>query len=123
MLLNLIAQKFFKTFKRYRGSRTKRKVIGRTFIDVFDAEAIKLKDINFLAQGTIYPDVIESSGSESNEARVIKSHHNVGGLPEEMKLDLVEPLRDLFKDEVRRMGVELGIPKEMLERHPFPSQA
>ncbi len=98
----------------------KRKIIGRTFIDVFDTEAIKLKDIKFLAQGTIYPDVIESSGSESNEARVIKSHHNVGGLPEEMELDLVEPLRDLFKDEVRRMGLELGIPKEMLERHPFP---
>ena len=98
----------------------KRKVIGRTFIDIFDAEAIKLKDIKFLAQGTIYPDVIESSGSESKEARVIKSHHNVGGLPEEMKLDLVEPLRDLFKDEVRRMGLELGIPKKMIERHPFP---
>ena len=88
--------------------------------NVFDAEAIKLKEVKFLAQGTIYPDVIESSGSESNEARVIKSHHNVGGLPEEMKLDLVEPLRDLFKDEVRNMGIELGIPKEMIERHPFP---
>ncbi|GIR74630.1 MAG: hypothetical protein CM15mP76_13570 [Prochlorococcus sp.] len=74
----------------------KRKVIGRTFIDIFDSEAIKLKKIKFFAQGTIYPDVIESSGSESNEARVIKSHHNVGGLPDEMKLDLVEPLRDLF---------------------------
>ena len=98
----------------------KRKIIGRTFIDIFDAEAIKLKDIKFLAQGTIYPDVIESSGSESKEARVIKSHHNVGGLPEEMKLDLVEPLRDLFKDEVRKMGIQLGIPKEMIERHPFP---
>ena len=95
-------------------------MIGRTFIDVFDAEAIKLKDIKFLAQGTIYPDVIESSGSESNEARVIKSHHNVGGLPDEMEFDLVEPLRDLFKDEVRKMGIKLGIPKEMLERHPFP---
>ncbi len=98
----------------------KRKIIGRTFIDIFDAEAIKLKDIKFLAQGTIYPDVIESSVSESKEARVIKSHHNVGGLPEEMKLDLVEPLRDLFKDEVRKMGLQLGIPKEMIERHPFP---
>ena len=98
----------------------KRKIIGRTFIDIFDAEAIKLKDIKFLAQGTIYPDVIESSGSESKEARVIKSHHNVGGLPEEMKLDLVEPLRDLFKDEDRKMGIQLGIPKEMIERHPFP---
>ncbi len=98
----------------------KEKIIGRTFIDVFDAEATKLKDIHYLAQGTIYPDVIESSGSESKEARVIKSHHNVGGLPEEMKMELVEPLRDLFKDEVRRMGVELGLASEMLNRHPFP---
>ena len=73
-----------------------------------------------MAQGTIYPDVIESSGSESKEARVIKSHHNVGGLPEEMQMDLVEPLRDLFKDEVRKMGVELGLAPEMLYRHPFP---
>ena len=124
MNLNVIksdsAEIFLRHLKDIEDPEQKRKVIGRTFIDVFDAEAIKLKDINFLAQGTIYPDVIESSGSESSEARVIKSHHNVGGLPEEMKLDLVEPLRDLFKDEVRRMGVELGIPKEMLERHPFP---
>tara|TARA_B100000945_G_scaffold58559_2_gene43471 strand:+ start:2235 stop:3800 length:1566 start_codon:yes stop_codon:yes gene_type:complete len=111
---------FLRHLKNVEDPEQKRKIIGRTFIDIFDAEAIKLKDIKFLAQGTIYPDVIESSGSESNEARVIKSHHNVGGLPEEMKLDLVEPLRDLFKDEVRRMGNELGIPKEMLERHPFP---
>ena len=98
----------------------KRKIIGRTFIDVFDAEAIKIKDVDFLAQGTIYPDIIESSGSESKEARVIKSHHNVGGLPEEMQMDLVEPLRDLFKDEVRKMGVKLGLAPEMLYRHPFP---
>ena len=111
---------FLRHLKDVEDPEQKRKIIGRTFIDIFDAEAIKLKDIKFLAQGTIYPDVIESSGSESNEARVIKSHHNVGGLPDEMKLDLVEPLRDLFKDEVRRMGAELGIPKEMLERHPFP---
>tara|TARA_Y100000996_G_scaffold272890_1_gene214846 strand:- start:105 stop:1670 length:1566 start_codon:yes stop_codon:yes gene_type:complete len=111
---------FLRHLKNVEDPEQKRKIIGRTFIDIFDSEAIKLKDIKFLAQGTIYPDVIESSGSESNEARVIKSHHNVGGLPEEMKLDLVEPLRDLFKDEVRRMGNELGIPKEMLERHPFP---
>ena len=111
---------FLRHLKNIEDPEQKRKVIGRTFIDIFDAEAIKLKDINFLAQGTIYPDVIESSGSESKEARVIKSHHNVGGLPEEMKLDLVEPLRDLFKDEVRRMGAELGIPVDMLERHPFP---
>ena len=111
---------FLRHLKNIDDPEQKRKVIGRTFIDVFDAEAIKLKDVKFLAQGTIYPDVIESSGSESKEARVIKSHHNVGGLPEEMELDLVEPLKDLFKDEVRRMGIELGIPKEMLERHPFP---
>ena len=111
---------FLRHLKNVEDPEQKRKIIGRTFIDIFDSEAIKLKDIKFLAQGTIYPDVIESSGSESNEARVIKSHHNVGGLPEEMKLDLVEPLRDLFKDEVRRMGIELGIPNEMLDRHPFP---
>ena len=111
---------FLRHLKNIDDPEQKRKVIGRTFIDIFDTEAIKLKDIKFLAQGTIYPDVIESSGSESKEARVIKSHHNVGGLPDEMKLDLVEPLRDLFKDEVRKMGLELGIPKKMIERHPFP---
>ena len=93
MDLNLIkvdAQDILKTFKGHRGSRTEKKDYGRTFIDVFDAEAAKLENIEFLAQGTIYPDVIESSESESKEARVIKSHHNVGGLPEEMKLKLVE---------------------------------
>ena len=111
---------FLRHLKNVDDPEQKRKIIGRTFIDVFDAEAIKLKDIKYLAQGTIYPDVIESSGSESKEARVIKSHHNVGGLPEEMKLELIEPLRDLFKDEVRKMGIELGISKEMIERHPFP---
>ena len=111
---------FLRHLKNIEDPEQKRKIIGRTFIDVFDAEAIKLKDIKFLAQGTIYPDVIESSGSESKEARTIKSHHNVGGLPDEMKLDLVEPLRDLFKDEVRNMGKELGLPQEMLDRHPFP---
>ena len=111
---------FLRHLKDVKDPEQKRKIIGRTFIDVFDAEATKLKDVHFLAQGTIYPDVIESSGSESKEARVIKSHHNVGGLPEEMKMELVEPLRDLFKDEVRRMGVELGLSSEMLNRHPFP---
>jgi GMP synthase (glutamine-hydrolysing) len=111
---------FLRHLKGVADPEQKRKIIGRTFIDVFDAEATKLKDVHFLAQGTIYPDVIESSGSESKEARVIKSHHNVGGLPEEMKMELVEPLRDLFKDEVRRMGVELGLSPEMLNRHPFP---
>ncbi len=124
MDLNLIKSDSADTFLRHLENiddpEQKRKIIGRTFIDIFDSEAIKLKDVKFLAQGTIYPDVIESSVSESKEARVIKSHHNVGGLPEEMKLDLVEPLRDLFKDEVRKMGIELGIPSEMIERHPFP---
>jgi len=112
---------FYRHLKGVSDPEQKRKVIGRTFIDIFDNEASKLKDeINFLAQGTIYPDVIESSESESKEARVIKSHHNVGGLPDDMKMELVEPLRDLFKDEVRRMGSELGLPLEMLNRHPFP---
>ena len=111
---------FLRHLKGIHDPEQKRKIIGRTFIDVFDTEATKLKDIHFLAQGTIYPDVIESSGSESKEARVIKSHHNVGGLPDEMKMELVEPLRDLFKDEVRKMGVKLGLAPEILNRHPFP---
>jgi GMP synthase (glutamine-hydrolysing) len=98
----------------------KRKIIGRTFIDVFDAEASKLSNIKFLAQGTIYPDVIESAGAKTGKAHVIKSHHNVGGLPEEMNLSLVEPLRELFKDEVRKIGLELGLPHDMVYRHPFP---
>ncbi|MGE7991843.1 glutamine-hydrolyzing GMP synthase [Pseudomonas sp. NPDC089554] len=98
----------------------KRKIIGRTFIDVFDAEASKLENIQFLAQGTIYPDVIESAGAKSGKAHVIKTHHNVGGLPEEMNLKLVEPLRELFKDEVRKIGLELGLPYDMVYRHPFP---
>lgn len=98
----------------------KRKVIGNTFIEVFDQEATKLKDVNWLAQGTIYPDVIESAGSKTGKAHVIKSHHNVGGLPEDMKMKLVEPLRELFKDEVRKIGLELGLPYDMVYRHPFP---
>jgi GMP synthase (glutamine-hydrolysing) len=98
----------------------KRKIIGNLFIDIFEEEANKLKDVNFLAQGTIYPDVIESAGAKSGKAHVIKSHHNVGGLPDYMKLQLVEPLRELFKDEVRRIGVELGLPYDMVYRHPFP---
>jgi GMP synthase (glutamine-hydrolysing) len=96
----------------------KRKIIGRVFIEIFEEEAGKLKTANWLAQGTIYPDVIESAGSKN--AHLIKSHHNVGGLPEDMKLELVEPLRELFKDEVRKIGVELGLPSEMVYRHPFP---
>ena len=98
----------------------KRKVIGNLFIEVFEEESKKLRDIKWLAQGTIYPDVIESAGSTTGKARVIKSHHNVGGLPAYMKLKLIEPLRELFKDEVRRIGVELGLPPEMIYRHPFP---
>lgn len=98
----------------------KRKVIGKTFIDVFDAEATRLGNVKWLAQGTIYPDVIESAASKHGVAHVIKSHHNVGGLPEKMKMGLVEPLRELFKDEVRRIGVELGLPHDMVYRHPFP---
>lgn len=98
----------------------KRKIIGRTFIDVFDEEASRIEGVEWLAQGTIYPDVIESAGSKTGKAQVIKSHHNVGGLPETMKLKLIEPLRELFKDEVRRLGVELGLPHDMLYRHPFP---
>ncbi|WP_286875442.1 glutamine-hydrolyzing GMP synthase, partial [Marinimicrobium sp. UBA4509] len=98
----------------------KRKIIGNTFIDVFDDEATKLKDVNWLAQGTIYPDVIESAAAKTGKAHVIKSHHNVGGLPETMKMQLVEPLRELFKDEVRKIGLELGLPYDMVYRHPFP---
>jgi len=96
----------------------KRKIIGGVFIDIFEEEAGRLTTANWLAQGTIYPDVIESAGSKN--AHLIKSHHNVGGLPEDMKLKLVEPLRELFKDEVRKIGVELGLPSEMVYRHPFP---
>jgi GMP synthase (glutamine-hydrolysing) len=98
----------------------KRKIIGRTFVEVFDEEAQKISGVHFLAQGTIYPDVIESAGARTGKAHVIKSHHNVGGLPEDMQLQLVEPLRELFKDEVRRLGVELGLPRDMVYRHPFP---
>jgi len=98
----------------------KRKIIGNTFIDVFDEEATKITDVKWLAQGTIYPDVIESAGAKTGKAHVIKSHHNVGGLPDDMALELVEPLRELFKDEVRRLGLELGWPRDMVFRHPFP---
>ncbi len=98
----------------------KRKIIGSTFIDVFDAEAHKITDAKFLAQGTLYPDVIESVSFAGGPSATIKSHHNVGGLPERMKLELVEPLRELFKDEVRALGRELGLPETFVERHPFP---
>ncbi|WP_289282004.1 glutamine-hydrolyzing GMP synthase, partial [Methylophaga sp. UBA5088] len=98
----------------------KRKIIGRVFVEVFDEESAKLKNVKWLAQGTIYPDVIESAAAKTGKAHVIKTHHNVGGLPEHMKLQLVEPLRELFKDEVRKLGVELGLPSDMVYRHPFP---
>ncbi|TNC79739.1 MAG: GMP synthase (glutamine-hydrolyzing) [Oleiphilus sp.] len=98
----------------------KRKIIGNTFIEVFDEEAGKIDNVQWLAQGTIYPDVIESAASKTGKAHVIKSHHNVGGLPDDMKLKLVEPLRELFKDEVRKIGLELGLPYDMVYRHPFP---
>ncbi len=98
----------------------KRKIIGRLFVEIFEAEASRHPDARWLAQGTIYPDVIESAGAKSGTAHVIKSHHNVGGLPERMSLKLLEPLRELFKDEVREIGLELGLPSEMIFRHPFP---
>jgi len=98
----------------------KRKIIGREFIEVFQSESGKVKNAKWLAQGTIYPDVIESAGKGKKGAHTIKSHHNVGGLPDDMHLKLLEPLRELFKDEVRQLGVELGLPKEMVYRHPFP---
>lgn len=98
----------------------KRKIIGREFIEVFSEEARKLDGVKFLAQGTIYPDVIESAKTKNGKAHVIKSHHNVGGLPDDLHFELVEPLRDLFKDEVRKLGTTLGLPHEMIYRHPFP---
>jgi GMP synthase (glutamine-hydrolysing) len=98
----------------------KRKIIGREFVEVFQAEAKKLNKAKWLAQGTIYPDVVESGGTKTKKAVTIKSHHNVGGLPETLGLKLLEPLRELFKDEVRELGVALGLPPEMVDRHPFP---
>jgi len=112
--------KFLAALKGVSDPEEKRKIIGRLFVEVFDAEAEKIKDVRWLAQGTIYPDVIESAGAKTGKAHLIKSHHNVGGLPERMNLKLLEPLRDLFKDEVRRIGTELGLPKELVQRHPFP---
>ncbi|MBF0622980.1 MAG: glutamine-hydrolyzing GMP synthase [Magnetococcales bacterium] len=112
--------RFMNALKGEADPEKKRKIIGHTFIDVFDEAATEIENVKWLAQGTIYPDVIESAGAKTNVATNIKSHHNVGGLPEEMDLDLLEPLRELFKDEVRQVGLELGIPHKMLFRHPFP---
>jgi GMP synthase (glutamine-hydrolysing) len=113
-------ERFLAALKGETDPERKRKIIGRLFVEVFEEEAAKLQGIRWLAQGTIYPDVIESAGSRTGKAHVIKSHHNVGGLPEKMNLKLCEPLRELFKDEVRKLGVELGLPREMVYRHPFP---
>ena len=114
------ADRYFAALAGVADPEAKRKVIGRLFIEIFDEESAKLQNIRWLAQGTIYPDVIESAGSKTGKAHVIKSHHNVGGLPDGMRFELIEPLRELFKDEVRRIGVELGLPREMVYRHPFP---
>jgi GMP synthase (glutamine-hydrolysing) len=111
---------FLEALKGESDPENKRKIIGNKFIEIFEHEAAKLENAKWLAQGTIYPDVIESAGNKIGKAKVIKSHHNVGGLPEDMKLNLVEPLRELFKDEVRKLGVELGLPPKMIYRHPFP---
>ncbi|NND44221.1 MAG: glutamine-hydrolyzing GMP synthase [Xanthomonadales bacterium] len=113
-------ERFLEGLRGEADPEAKRKIIGGLFIDIFEEQARECGDVEFLAQGTIYPDVIESAGARTGKAHVIKSHHNVGGLPEKMNLQLVEPLRELFKDEVRRIGVELGLPVEMVQRHPFP---
>ncbi|MDH3514980.1 MAG: glutamine-hydrolyzing GMP synthase, partial [Gammaproteobacteria bacterium] len=112
--------RFLDALKGVEDPEEKRKHIGRLFIEIFEEQATQLKGIRWLAQGTIYPDVIESAGASTKKAHVIKSHHNVGGLPDRMNLELVEPLRELFKDEVRKIGVELGLPADMVYRHPFP---
>jgi GMP synthase (glutamine-hydrolysing) len=113
-------RRFLEALRGQSDPEAKRKIVGGLFVEVFEQQARKLRDTHFLAQGTIYPDVIESAGARTGKAQVIKSHHNVGGLPANLKLQLVEPLRELFKDEVRRIGIELGLPHDMVYRHPFP---
>uniref|UniRef100_A0A7C4QPX7 GMP synthase [glutamine-hydrolyzing] n=1 Tax=Schlesneria paludicola TaxID=360056 RepID=A0A7C4QPX7_9PLAN len=113
-------ERFLQELRGVTDPQQKRKIIGRVFIEVFRKEAQSIPDARFLAQGTLYPDVIESGGSADGPAATIKHHHNVGGLPAELGFELIEPLRDLFKDEVRRMGAELGLPDELIWRHPFP---
>ena len=115
-----VEERFLKALDGVDDPERKRKIIGNLFVEIFEEEANKLSNAKWLAQGTIYPDVIESAGAKTGKAHLIKSHHNVGGLPDDMKLELVEPLRELFKDEVRKIGVELGLPSEMVYRHPFP---
>ena len=114
------SEEFLSALKNISDPEQKRKIIGKLFVDVFQREAKKLAGAKWLAQGTIYPDVIESAGAKTKKAMTIKSHHNVGGLPESLHLKLLEPLRELFKDEVRELGVVLGLPREMVYRHPFP---
>jgi len=113
-------QRFYSALLGVSDPEHKRKIIGNLFVDIFEEESKKIQDANWLAQGTIYPDVIESAGAKTGKAHNIKSHHNVGGLPDYMKLKLLEPLRELFKDEVRAIGEELGLPHQMVWRHPFP---
>jgi GMP synthase (glutamine-hydrolysing) len=112
--------RFLGELKGVADPEQKRKIIGRLFVEVFQEEAQKVRNAKWLAQGTIYPDVIESAGAKTKKAQNIKSHHNVGGLPETLHLKLLEPLRELFKDEVRELGLALGLPREMVFRHPFP---
>jgi GMP synthase (glutamine-hydrolysing) len=114
------AEDFLSALKGVGDPEAKRKIIGRLFVEVFQKESSKLTRAKWLAQGTIYPDVIESAGAKTKKAVTIKSHHNVGGLPETLNLKLLEPLRELFKDEVRELGLALGLPREMVFRHPFP---
>jgi GMP synthase (glutamine-hydrolysing) len=114
------SERFLSGLSGVTDPETKRKIIGREFVEVFQAEAKKFRNVRWLAQGTIYPDVIESAGAKTKKAHTIKSHHNVGGLPETLHLKLLEPLRELFKDEVRELGLALGLPREMVYRHPFP---
>src|SRR5438105_11539381 len=114
------AREFFAGLAGVSEPEEKRKIIGKHFVDVFQRQAAKLRNAKWLAQGTIYPDVIESAGAKTKKATTIKSHHNVGGLPQSLHLKLLEPLRELFKDEVRELGLALGLPREMVYRHPFP---
>jgi GMP synthase (glutamine-hydrolysing) len=114
------ARQFLDPLKGIRDPEEKRKIIGKVFMEVFEAEAAKITDVDFLGQGTLYPDIIESRSVFGGPSAVIKSHHNVGGLPEKMKLKLVEPLKYLFKDEVRELGTEIGLPEELIWRQPFP---
>jgi GMP synthase (glutamine-hydrolysing) len=114
------SEEFLSSLAGVSDPEEKRKIIGRLFVEVFQREAKKIRGAKWLAQGTIYPDVIESAGAKTKKATTIKSHHNVGGLPETLHLKLLEPLRELFKDEVRELGLALGLPREMVFRHPFP---